>query len=74
MGSARTAADKMDNLQAVAFRKVGFAPLFTWDNRAIQFDSDTVLLHSELLKQSGKRKREVEAASFPVDHELHFGG
>jgi hypothetical protein len=70
-----SAADKMDNFQAVAVVELGFSPAGAGDDVAIQLHGDAIWLHAESLDQSGQRegsRRAAEIALFPIDVKFHL--
>ena len=50
-----SAADKMNDFQPVAFGKVRPSPQLAWNDLAIEFNGNTIVLHSQLVYQRGER-------------------
>ena len=64
-------ADKVHDLQPIAFYQFSARPLVPRDNIPIQFNRDPVRLHAQLFDQSLQRKRVFKRAIFPIDNEFH---
>ena len=64
-------AYEVDDLQLVAFGKVGGRPIGSRDNISIQFHGYAVLLHTELFDQQGQGGRR-EGLFLPVDDDFHY--
>jgi hypothetical protein len=65
-----SAAYKVDDFQLIAFGQVGFGPLIPWDDVAVQFYGDPVLLHAQVLDQPSQRDCS-EGLFLAVDDYLH---
>ena len=63
----RSAADKMNDLQKVAFRQAGFRPLIAGNDASVQLDGNTIGFHPQLVDQACQRERRVEIPSLAVD-------
>jgi hypothetical protein len=61
----------VDNLQAVAFRQVGFGPLIAGNDASIQLDGYAIRFHPQLLHETGEGERRAEIAGFAIDDEVH---
>ena len=61
----------MDNLQLVAIFKLNGLPVCPWDNLQIQFNSDAVRLHTQILDQGSEREAIRKFALFAIDLEFH---
>ena len=64
-------AYEVDDLQLVAFGKVGGRPIGSRDNISVQFHGYAVLLHTELFDQQGQGGRR-EGLFLPVDDDFHY--
>ena len=71
---SRTAPDKLNHLQSVAFPQICRRPLLTRNDGTIQFHRDPVWLQPQSLYKSGKRERAIELAGLAVDLEFHLEG
>ncbi len=67
-----SAADKVDDLQAVALRQVGFGPVIAGYDAAVQFNSDAIGFHSEFIDQTAESERRSKVAGFAVDLQFHI--
>ncbi len=69
----RTAADEVDDFEAVAFVQLSFRPAIARDDVAVEFDSDAIGFHAELLDEVCDRERgaNVEGFWLAVDVDVH---
>jgi len=65
------AAHEVDDLQLVAFGKVGLIPLLAWNDVAIQFNGDPVALHAQPLNQQSEGERTIELTGLAIDLQFH---
>jgi hypothetical protein len=65
------AADEMDDLDRVAFRKAGLRPLLSGNNVEIEFYSDPVRFQTHLRNQIRQGERAVDTFGLTVDLQLH---
>jgi len=65
-----SAAYEVDDFQLVAFGQVGFRPLGSGHEVAVQLDSYAVWLHAQLFDQLSQGNR-GEGLLLPVDDDLH---
>ena len=67
----RTAADEMDDLEAVRIGELGLGPAIAGDDAAVEFDGDAIGFHAEFFDESREGERAVEVARFAIDVENH---
>src|SRR5262249_31635735 len=71
-GELRSSADKLNNLELIAFLERGIRPSVSGHDVAVEFNSDPVGLHAKRFDESSKRGNGCfERALFPVDLEFH---
>lgn len=73
----QSAADEVDDFEAVAIFEDGFRPDITGGDFAVEFDGDAVGLHVEGFDQGrqrelGGRRRVSKSALFSIDVKFHF--
>ncbi len=54
----------------IAFVQLGLGPLVAGHNFAVQFNRDSVLLHTEMLDE-GAQRGGGKYLRFPIDHKIH---
>ena len=64
----------MDEFEFVSIVEGGLSPAVTRDDIAIQFDGNTVGLHSQEFDQAAEGELLVESSLFAVDLEFQFAG
>jgi hypothetical protein len=68
---ARSTANKMNNLQPVAFRQTRLIPSLSRHNIAIQFDRDPVGLQAHIVDQRRQGQGPLVSLVFSVDSKIH---
>lgn len=69
---SRSSANKLHNLELIAFPERGIRPSVSGHDFAVEFNSDPVGLHAKRFDESSKRGNGCfERAFFPVDLEFH---
>jgi len=73
--SGASAADEMDDLEAVILGEKRGGPAVAGDNVAVEFDGNAVRLHAELFDQGGQGELVAgKLALFAIDEQTHGCG
>jgi len=64
-------ADKVDNLQLVAFHQLDAGPAIAGNNIAVEFYGQPIGLHSQLIDEGCQSDRRLYRLGLAIDDELH---